>query len=359
MVSRSNSLYNTLNLACLKHTGKFLPADGEESSVWKFIMVDNKKVAIQPPPTKNWFRTSYFNDFTIQVNRRIITDSIKHLFKIHNFSICEAPNAFQKLIGKYKDRYSRVVDIKKTKRKNGSYVLDIYETRIKLGEVMFGFICDDDDTETKRELIDDFKKWYNDTAVKNKYGFLTRSDYNIYHKFFAKYNPVNPRSVSITELNNIDPSQSSKALTDYSTNFGYITSGTIDHKIYNDKVHTLMGTPQMTWEKARLKFKTKNHTWRKTADKAEFMSFVFKLLPYSTFKCYIGEEDNEQAVWGRVCMDVLGGRIHNGNPDWTPNVRKSTADKFGQKFNTLELVRMFGNKPANRYETLIDRLSVA
>ena len=96
MVKAPNSqphtdIYHLLNLACFKHTGHYLPADGDETTKWKYRIVDGKKVAVMPRLNpRTILMPSTFHDFSKQVKLSMVVGELNSYFK-------PQPNEFKKL----------------------------------------------------------------------------------------------------------------------------------------------------------------------------------------------------------------------------------------------------------------------
>jgi hypothetical protein len=238
MTYKSNDLYQLLNLACYKHTGRFLPADEEQENRWKYIITDEKKLAVQPSPTANWFKPSFFNDFSQQVNRRIITDSIKHLFKIPKYTTEILPNLGKKLRSKWKDVeiYDGLYSIMSLPI--GGSKIDVNFTRDTIAKINAELSCDFHDvglTETDREFMKDIMEFYKLTRDKYKYGFLKKEDYKIYREFFRKYDETRDDIITWEEFRKI-PATAERILNGMPNCRGgnkveYISSGSIDNKL--------------------------------------------------------------------------------------------------------------------------------
>ena len=82
---KSNDLFQVLNLACLKATGFYLPADEMVENKWKYKLVETgagrKKYGFRHYSSidTTFLKPCFFNDFTLQVGRKIIVDSINTL----------------------------------------------------------------------------------------------------------------------------------------------------------------------------------------------------------------------------------------------------------------------------------------
>ena len=79
---KSNDLFQVLNLACLKATGFYLPADAMCENRWKYKLEGEKKKGVLTHFDNTFLKPCFFNDFTLQVGRRIIVDSINTLRSI-------------------------------------------------------------------------------------------------------------------------------------------------------------------------------------------------------------------------------------------------------------------------------------
>ena len=96
MVKAPNSqphtdIYHLLNLACFKYTGHYLPADGDETTKWKYRIVDGKKVAVMPRLNpRTILMPSSFHDFSKQVKLSMVVGELNSYFK-------PQPNEFKKL----------------------------------------------------------------------------------------------------------------------------------------------------------------------------------------------------------------------------------------------------------------------
>lgn len=241
MTYKSNDLYQLLNLACYKHTGRFLPADEEQENRWKYIITDGKKLAVQPSPTANWFRPSFLNDFSLQVNRRIITDSIKQLHRIPRFNRYTMPERGEMLKIKWKDVEVYGVKGMVNELPIGlGYNDELGEVRNKISKVHSLIYCDFDDrgiTETDREFMADIMKFFKQSNPKNKYGFLTKKDNKIYNKFYKKYDELFNDIITWDEFRKI-PASCRYIKNETSRRNGdidYISSGEIDNRIKNRK----------------------------------------------------------------------------------------------------------------------------
>ena len=84
-------IYHLLNLACLKHTGHYLPSDGDETTKWKYRIVDGKKVAVVPRLNpRTILAHSSFHDLSKQVKLSMVVGELNSYFK-------PQPNEFKKL----------------------------------------------------------------------------------------------------------------------------------------------------------------------------------------------------------------------------------------------------------------------
>ena len=96
MVKAPNSqphtdIYHLLNLACLKYTGHYLPSDGDETTQWKYRIVDGKKVAVVPRLNpRTILMPSTFHDLSKQVKLSMVVGELNSYFK-------PQPNEFKKL----------------------------------------------------------------------------------------------------------------------------------------------------------------------------------------------------------------------------------------------------------------------
>tara|TARA_Y100001972_G_C7654793_1_gene329609 strand:+ start:193 stop:1446 length:1254 start_codon:yes stop_codon:yes gene_type:complete len=88
MVVYSNDIHHILNIACFKYTGSYLPADEEVLNEWKFkyIKVGKdgliKKVKVGIPPSMPCMDYNTYNGIPLQVNRKIICDTINLISSI-------------------------------------------------------------------------------------------------------------------------------------------------------------------------------------------------------------------------------------------------------------------------------------
>ena len=72
-----DDLFHLLNLICLKYTGQYLPSDCEPTNQWKYIVVDGKRMAIQPKVSvRSVMDYCAFNPLALQIKRQMINDEI-------------------------------------------------------------------------------------------------------------------------------------------------------------------------------------------------------------------------------------------------------------------------------------------
>lgn len=388
MTYKSNDLYQLLNLACYKHTGRFLPADEEQENRWKYIITDGKKLAVQPSPTANWFRPSFFNDLSLQVNRRIITDSIKQLHLIPRHDKFILPELGERVRNKWKD--IRVYECKQgvCLPKCSSEWFEVRDLRDRIAKIYANLSCDYEDiglTETDREFMADIMKLYKQTHPKFKYGFLTKKDSKLYNKFYKKYDDITKEIITWEEFRKI-PASARDIRNDTSSRHGgleYISSGEIDKRIkekkYDKCAKELFGlsgyNPQSQMKQI---FITKSGGLRKRP-KDLLCDWFWKVfmynLPYDTAitgSCGVyadlPAEDPSNNRWKpstagsfNSAIKEIAGRtldwhsILRDNPERRRNGWEYAKAKSG-RFTMAELMSMMV-KPNNRYETLIRRLS--
>lgn len=99
-MAQSNDLLNILNLACLKHTGFQLPADGEVANVWKYQIEDGVKVGKCPKLNPRTILSySSCDNLSQQINRRLICDALNDCKKFVR-EMGNLPELFNELCAK-------------------------------------------------------------------------------------------------------------------------------------------------------------------------------------------------------------------------------------------------------------------
>ena len=406
MLYKSNDLHHILNLACYKHTGRFLPADEECENRWKYILTLTgcgvKRLAVQPSPTANWFRPSFFNDFSQQVNRRIITDSIKHLFTIPKYSTEVLPKHAKKLVSKWEDKrvYGGKFSIDSLPCLRDKKI-DPHYTREKIAHIHAEISCDYHDigfNETDREFMKDIMEFYKLTNEKYKYGFLKKKDwYNIYRKFFRKYDETFDDIITWEEFRKI-PATANSIMNGVPSPRGgneveYISSGSIDTKLSERRLRRCAvwlgceGVSTYNYaDRIKNKFLTKSRTFRKRPESLLYdwfeKVFLYNLsnntYPSESVGRYCNKLPNDdpnnriyqphsaranyhhdtqyQSVYADIEDRTLGYGIALTRDRRKQGWFHAKYSAVNPEFTMAELTSMF-HKTDGRYEALIRRLS--